>query len=157
MWNNGVNFIPLFFCPQLHHPADSTGEFQVRSVSELLCVWVCVHVFDVMSPKCNPHRGTTLNTSVAEWLTCCFAVPSIVCHASWCRAADLLIRVCLRRWCQSPLSQCFHNGCVCVCHACKTVLRSLCVVCLGLCASSLRLRWRLWSCVCGAPVSHAWS
>ena len=98
--------ISLFFfplSPQLHHPADSTGECQVRVC---VCAFACVCVFDVMFLKCNPRQGITLHTSLSQWLThISFSV--FLCVAlqkgSWGQVAALL----------TVVEAIFNNECVC--------------------------------------------
>lgn len=52
----------LSFSLQLHHPADSTGECQVRHLSVCICVWRHVLLSVIQT-------GTTLHTSTPKWLT----------------------------------------------------------------------------------------
>ncbi len=131
-----ISPLSLSLSPQLHHPADSTGECQVRSECVFTSMCVYMHVFDVMFLKCNPHQGQhCIHHCLSGSLTAC--VCALLC-VSW-MLVDLLICVCLCHWCQTLFRQCFHNACICVCHACKTVLISITAVCLGFCVSAFSL------------------
>lgn len=94
-------------------------------VRSLACVCVCF--FDVTSLKCNSHWGWHCIhhcTSGSPAACMCIIVRGgwgvMHVRSCWGPVVDLLIPVCLCRWCQTLLRQCFGNECICVCHACKT-------------------------------------